>query len=77
MAPPSLIHQPIRALPLWQDGFAHGQDTGLRLALDALTAERGHQEQLAAQHPESRQSYVYADGVLLAVAKAVARRFRQ
>jgi hypothetical protein len=77
MAPPSLIHEPIRKLPLCQDGFAHGQDVGLRLALDALTAERGRQEQHAIQHPESSLTYVYAAGCLLDVSKVIAGTFRQ
>jgi hypothetical protein len=75
---PSLIHEPIRKLPLWQDGFARGRDLGLVIALAAITAERTHQELLGAQQDAgSPACRVYADGALLAVAKAVARRFRQ
>ena len=74
---PSLIHEPIRKLPLWLDGFAHGRDVGLRVALDALTAERGRQEQLATQHPEASLTYVYAAGRLLDVSRIIAGRFRQ
>jgi hypothetical protein len=74
---PSLIHQPIARLPIWQDGFARGRDVGLAIALTAITAERGHQEQLAAQHPESRLTYVYAAGRLLDVSKVIGARFRQ
>ena len=75
---PSLIHEPIRKLPLWQDGFAHGRAVGLRLALDVLTAERGRQEQMAADRVKrERGRYVYAEGVLLAVSKTLAARFRQ
>jgi hypothetical protein len=73
---PSLIHEPIAKLPIYRDGFARGRDVGLRLALDALTAERGRQEQLAAQHPESSLTYVYAAGCLLDVSKMLATEFR-
>jgi len=75
---PSLIHEPIAKLALWQDGYARGRDVGLAIALAALTAERAHQERLA-RHPDSgsQACRVYADGVLLAVAKVMARRFRQ
>jgi hypothetical protein len=77
MAPPSLIHEPIRKLPLWQDGFARGRDVGLAIALAALTAERGRQETLAADRVKrERGRYVYAEGVLLAVTKVVASRFQ-
>jgi hypothetical protein len=73
-----LAHDPARELPIYLDGFHAGQDVGLRIALDALTAERVHQDQLA-RHPDSGSPAcrVYADGVLLAVANAVARRFRE
>jgi hypothetical protein len=64
----------IRVLPLYRDGFRAGQDTGLRIALDALTAERGRQ---AETHPGSPACRVYADGALLAVSRALAARFRQ
>jgi hypothetical protein len=75
---PSLIHEPIRKLPLWQDGFARGLDVGLVIALSAITSERAHQEQLGdrddAGSPAAR---VYADGVLSSVARVLAGRFRQ
>jgi hypothetical protein len=35
---PSLIHEPIRKLPLWQEGFARGQQLGLRIALEVIVA---------------------------------------
>jgi len=74
---PSLIHQPIAALPLYQLGFSRGRDVGLRLALDALTAERGRQETMAAYRVKrERGRYVYAEGVLLAVSRVVASRFQ-
>jgi hypothetical protein len=73
----SLSHDPVRELPIYRDGFHAGRDVGLAIALAAITAERVHQERLA-RHPDSGSACrVYADGVLLAVAKAVARRFRQ
>jgi hypothetical protein len=75
---PSLIHEPIAKLPIYQDGFRRGTDLGLRLALDALTAERGRQEQMAADRVKrERGRYVYAEGVLLAVSKTLAAHFRQ
>jgi hypothetical protein len=61
----------VRELPLYRDGFRVGQDTGLRIALDALTAERNRQVDT---RPDSR---AYADGCLLAVSKVLAGRFRQ
>jgi hypothetical protein len=76
---PSLIHEPIRKLPLWQDGFTHGQALGLRIALDALTAERIHQDRLA-DDPDARSSAAcraYADRRLLAVMRVIAGSFRQ
>jgi hypothetical protein len=76
--PPSLIHEPIAKLALWQDGFARGLDVGHAIALAALTAERGRQEQMAADRVKrERGRYVYAEGVLLAVSKTLAARFRQ
>ena len=74
---PSLIHDPIRKLPLWQDGYARGIDTGLVVALSAITAERAHQERLgSADDAGSEAARVYADGALLAVARVLAARFR-
>jgi hypothetical protein len=74
----SLTHDPARALPLYRDGFSAGRDVGLAIALAAITAERVHQERLA-RDPDARSPAcrVYADGVLLALAKVMARRFRQ
>jgi hypothetical protein len=57
-------------------GIRTGPDIGLRLALDTLTAERIRQEQLAAEGSRLEQ-IAHADGVLLAVARAVARGFRR
>jgi hypothetical protein len=67
----------IAALPIYQDSVQHGTDIGLRLALDAITAERGHQERLGSQpdHPGSPACRVYANGVLLTVSKTIAARF--
>jgi hypothetical protein len=74
---PSLIHETIAKLPIYQDGFARGRDVGLAIALTAITAERAHQERLGSQpdHPGSPACRVYADGALHAVAKVLAARF--
>ncbi len=66
-----------RELPIYRDGLAVGTDIGLRLALDAITLERNHQDQLA-DDPDSGSpaSRAYADGRLLAVARVIAARFR-
>jgi hypothetical protein len=71
------ITNDIRALPIYRDGVQHGTDIGLAIALDAITAERGHQERLGSQqgHPGSPACRVYANGVLLTVSKAIAARF--
>jgi hypothetical protein len=76
--PHILAHDAIRALPIYREGFTAGRDVGLAIALAAITAERAHQERLASR-PDSGSPAcrVYADGVLLAVAKVMARRFRQ
>jgi hypothetical protein len=69
---------PVRRLPIYLAVYDAGRDVGLRLALDALTAERGRQETMAADRVKrERGRYVYAEGVLLAVTKVVASRFRQ
>jgi 3-deoxy-D-arabino-heptulosonate 7-phosphate (DAHP) synthase len=52
---PSLIHEPIARLPIYQDGFRRGTDLGLRIALDALTAEQARQEQLATKRRAGSQ----------------------
>jgi hypothetical protein len=44
-----LAYDPARELPLYIAGFRAGLDVGLRLALDALTAERVRQETMAAE----------------------------
>ena len=73
----SLYDQHTREHPAYRDGHTAGVDVGLVIALTAISAERAHQERLA-RHPDSGSACrVYADGVLLAVAKVVARRFRQ
>jgi hypothetical protein len=75
---PSLIHEPIAKLPIYRLGFTRGRAVGLAIALAALTAERGRQEQMAADRVKrERGRYVYAEGVLLAVSKTLAARFRQ
>jgi hypothetical protein len=75
---PSLIHEPIRRLPLWQDGYRHGYDTGLRIALETILAERANQEQTAERRGGSPLAYrhAYAAAVLNDVAKQLGARFR-
>jgi hypothetical protein len=75
--PNILAHDPIRALPIYQAGLSAGADIGLRIALDALTAERSRQERLMADDAGSDARRVYAGGVLLDVARAVGAVFRQ
>jgi hypothetical protein len=72
---PSLIHGPIRALPLWQDGFAHGRAHGLRIALETILAEQANQEQTAERRGGTPLAYRHMY-VLLDVSKTVAARFR-
>jgi hypothetical protein len=76
---PSLIHDPIRKLPLWQDGFAHGQHVGLRIALETILAEQANQEQTAERRGGTPLAYghMFAASVLLDVAKVIGARFRQ
>ena len=64
-------------LPIYRAGAEQGLRVGLRLALDALTRERIHQERLGDQpdHPGSPACREYANGVLLAVSKTIAERF--
>ncbi len=75
---PILTHN-IAALPLFQDGFALGRDTGLRLALDQLTAERKRQEAMLARGYPSSIRYArisYCEASLREVSKTVAAIFR-
>ena len=65
-----------RLLPLYIDGFHAGQDVGIVIAMHAITRERVHQQQMA-DGARAQARYVYADGALHAVAKVLARRFRQ
>jgi hypothetical protein len=76
-----LAHDPLRELPIYRQGFDAGRDVGLRLALDALTAERVHQDELAAAEPDSGSPaaarLAYTAAVLFDVTEVVAGRFRQ
>jgi hypothetical protein len=78
---PTNLNPDVAALPLYQLGLAAGTDIGLRLALDALTAERIRQGQLAAAEPDSGSPVAarlaYTAAVLLDVTRVVAARFRQ
>ncbi len=74
-----IITHNIASLPLYQDGFAVGRDTGLRLALDQLTQERLRQERLLAHcWPSSTKAarISYAEASLREVSKTVAGIFR-
>jgi hypothetical protein len=64
-----------RELPIYQDGVAVGTLIGVRLALDAIDAER---VRLTTERPDSGSSAcrAYADGRLVAVARVLAGRFR-
>jgi hypothetical protein len=77
--PPSLIHEPIRKLPLWQDGFTHGQHLGLRIALETILAEQANQEQTAERRGGTPLAYrhMFAAYVLRDVSKVIGARFRQ
>jgi hypothetical protein len=79
---PSLIHDPIRKLALWQDGYTRGVDTGLVIAMTAITCEIARQDEDAAQqrggpHSLTTGRHEYAAAVLLDVATVLARRFWQ
>jgi hypothetical protein len=70
----------IRQLPIYQDGYRTGLDTGLRLALDQLTRERKRQEAMLARGYPSSIRFArisYADAILIEVSKQVAGIFRQ
>jgi hypothetical protein len=82
--PPSLIHQPIASLPLYQLGFSRGRDVEALFALHALTGEIARQDEQAARqqqrggpHSLVTGRHEYASAVLLDVAKVLASRFRQ
>lgn len=72
------LNPDIAALPLYQLGFAAGQDVGLAIALCAITSERAYQERLDDRDDSgSPAARVYADGALSSVQRVLARRFRQ
>jgi hypothetical protein len=74
---PSLIHEPIRKLPLWQDGYAHGRDVGLAIALNTIVAAGADQEQRANRTSPPTPANAHAATMLRKVADQVAARFRQ
>jgi hypothetical protein len=74
---PSLIHEPIRKLPLWQDGYAHGRDVGLRMALEAIVAAGVDQEERAHRTDPPNPACSHCATVLRSVADQLAARFRQ
>jgi hypothetical protein len=74
---PHIITLNIASLPLYQDGFAVGRDTGLRLALDQPDS-RTNLTGPTATNQESGSSTAcraYADGRLLAGMRVIANRF--
>jgi hypothetical protein len=71
------ISPEIRRLPIYLDGLTAGTDLGLVIALNAITAERIHQERIGTEPDAgSPACRMYADGALHSVAKVLARRFR-
>ncbi len=78
MDPQSTEH--IRALPIYQLGFADGRDVGLREALDAITQERIRQTLLQDTYPGNPAEafrHHYCAGRLVDVSKVIGARFRQ
>jgi hypothetical protein len=76
----SNLPPPVRRLPIYLAGFHDGQDTGLRIALDAITQERIRQTHMQATHDASSPAaarHEYAAPRLVDVSKVVAARFRQ
>jgi hypothetical protein len=76
---PDTTHN-IRQLPLYQLGFHDGQDTGLRIALDAITHERIRQTHMQATHDAASPAaarHEYAAARLVDVSKVIGARFRQ
>ena len=76
-----LAPDPARELPIYLDGFHAGRDVGLRIALDAITAESARQEDAAlvaalGTDSSSALPHEYAAGRLLAVARIVGATFR-
>lgn len=74
--PPSLIHEPIAKLPIYQDGFRRGTDLGLRIALDLVVAAGYDQEQRADHTLPPIPANAHAATVLRRVADQLASRFR-
>ncbi len=75
-----IITHNIAALPLYQDGFAVGRDTGLRIALDAITQERIRQTHMQATHDAASPAaarHEYAAARLVDVSKVIGARFRE
>jgi hypothetical protein len=65
---------------LYVEGFHAGEDVGLRVALDALTAERISQTLLRATHEPGSPAaarHEYCEARLVAVSKVIGAHFRQ
>jgi hypothetical protein len=73
-----LAHDPARQLPLYQQGFAAGMDTGLMVALNIIVGEMTRQEDdaLAGPRQQDARIHAYAAGRLGAVARIVGATFR-
>jgi hypothetical protein len=70
----------LRQLPIYVEGFHAGQDTGLRIALDAITQERTRQTHMQAPHDAASPAaarHEYAAARLVDVSKVIGARFRQ
>jgi hypothetical protein len=70
----------IRQLPIYVEGFHAGQDTGLRIALDAITQERIRQTHMQATHDAASPAaarHEYAAARRVDVSKVIGARFRQ
>jgi hypothetical protein len=77
---PHIITHNIASLPICRDGFTVGRDTGLRLALDAITQERIRQTHIQAAHDAASPAaarHEYAAARLVDVSKVIGARFRQ
>jgi hypothetical protein len=79
----SLTQDPIRALPIYRQGFEAGQDVGLMVALNVIVAEMTRHDDAATvaaldpHHHSDAARHQYCAGRLLAVGRIVAERFRQ
>jgi hypothetical protein len=76
---PDTTHN-VRQLPIYVEGFNAGQDTGLRIALDAITQERIRQTHMQSTHDAASPAaarHEYTAARLVDVSKVIGARFRQ